>query len=291
MPTVYIDLLFLLNFLMNTVTLFSTSLFLGRNLSLIRLSSASTLLALYSTAVFFPPLSFLFSALLKLIVLTLVFPAKKPSVIAKNTLVFFVINAIFGGIIYALIFVTDFGTRVGATVSNGEVYLNISASSLLLSLIPAYLCVYVISHIRRQALKDSIRTAAVTLLFKNKKITLKGFADTGCNLCDPLTKEPAVIISNSAAKRLLPPDFFKAITLGIPVNLRDYIGKYRILPFSTVSDTDGILHAFVPDALTIDGKTINKPLVAIAKLPICENSQFDVLFNPDIIQEPEAITV
>lgn len=287
MPTVYIDLLFLLNFLMNTVTLFTASLFLGRNITLPRLSASAAILALYSSIMFFPALKLLFSVLFKGIILTvsvwLAFPSKKLSVIIKNTVLFFAVNAIFGGIIYALIFATDFGVRIGAAVSNGEIYLNISASSLLLALIPAYGIAYLVMHIRRQTLKTASNISDVQIQFKDRKIKIKGFADTGCFICDPISKAKSIIISKSAAKKLLPADFFEALTLGIPVNLREYASKYRIIPYSTISEPHGILHAFVPDSLMLNGQAANKILVAVAKFPLCENSRFDALFNPDIL--------
>ena len=190
MPIVYIDLLFLINFLFDTTVLYCTSLFLKRTISLLRLCITATILALYSTVMFFPQIHLLYSLAGKILILLIsvriAFPIQNFVTHLKNTAVFFSINSVFGGVMYALIFATDFGTTVGAAVSNGEIYLNIRASTIFLSAIPAFSAALVISHIRKQNEKLASRLSNIKIEFNGKTASGKCFADTGCNLCEPL---------------------------------------------------------------------------------------------------------
>lgn len=276
MPAVYIDLLFLINFLFDASILFCTSLFLKRTISIPRLCITAAILALYSTIMFFPQIHLFYSLAGKILILlisvSLAFPVHNFIIHLKNTAVFFSINSIFGGVMYALIFATDFGTKVGAAVSNGEIYLNIRASTIFLSAIPAFSAALVISHIRKQNERLASRLSNIKIEFNGKTVSGKCFADTGCNLCEPLSGKAAVIISHNLAKKLLgynnsfPPD------------------RFCILPYTTIGEKSGMLSGFHPNNIEIDGVAVNAVL-AIAKHQLCVNQQYDAIFNPDILSE------
>lgn len=281
MPVVYIDLLFLINFLLDAAVLYCTSLFLKRTISILRLTITSAILALYSTVMFFPEIQFLYSVLGKALILLfsvrMAFPVRSLTVHLKNTAVFFSVNAVFGGVIYALIFATDFGTTVGAAVSNGEIYLNLRASTLFLSAIPAFSASLVISHIRKQNDRLAVRLASIKIEFNGKTLSGNAFADTGCCLCEPVTGRSAIIISHNFAKRLLGDIALSLQSTCLP-------DKFCVLPYSTIGENSGILTGFFPDFVEIDGTAVNA-VVAIAKYQLCADQQYDAIFNPDTLNE------
>ncbi len=291
MPVVYIDLLFLMNFLMNTVTLCCTSMFLKRPASLIRTALAAAILAVYSSIMFFPNLGVIYSLAGKILILLLsvriAFPAKSWGTLAKNTLLFFAVNAVFGGIMFTLIFATDFGTKVGATVSNGEIYLNIPASAIILSIIPAYCAAFVISFIRRQNIKQNIHLAVMEIIFGAKKIKTSAFADTGCKLCDITQRRSVVIINKSCAKKLLPDKLFASVNNGITSGLSEHQGRIFVLPYSTIDKESGVLYGFEADKLIINDTEIKNCVIAVAKYPLCDNGQYNAIFNPDILLDTD----
>ncbi len=270
-PIVYIDMLFLLNFLMDSVTLYATALFLRKPLAVWRMTLSAAIAALYSCVMFFPQLSFMYSLLLKAVFLfaisTMAFPSRIPSVILKNGVVFFGVNTVFGGIMLALIFATDFGRILGAAVSNGEIYLNISFELLIISTLLAYTVVYIISYIKKQNIQNAKVTARLTIYFAGKEVTVSALCDTGCTLCDPISGAPAVVISPKIARELLPQ--------GHPET------KYRPLPFVTVDNAKGILDGFIPDKLTVDGNEITHSVIGISKTDM---DTFSAIFNPELIE-------
>lgn len=281
MPVVYIDLLFLINFLLDTAVLYCTSLFLKRTISIPRLCVTSAILALYSTVMFFPQIRLFYSLLGKILILLisvrLAFPVQNFVTHLKNTAVFFSINAVFGGVMYALIFATDFGTKVGAAVSNGEIYLNIRASTIFLSAIPAFSAALVISHIRRQSKRLAPNLSSIKIEFNGKTLSGNCFADTGCNLREPISGRSAVVFSQSFAKKLLGDTDISSNSLFPP-------DRFCILPYTTIGEKSGVLSGFLPDRIEIDGTVVNA-VVAIAKHQLCSNHQYDAIFNPDILCE------
>ncbi len=270
-PIVYIDMLFLLNFLMDSVMIYTASVFLKKNLTVFRMLISSTVAALYSTVMFFPQLSFMHSLLIKTVFLfvisSIAFPFGTPADILKNGIVFFCVNTVFGGIILALIFATDFGVMLGAAVSNGEIYINISFELLLISTLLAYTVIYIISYIKKQNLQNSIHSAVITIHFEKKHVTVSALCDTGCTLCDPISGAPAVIISSEIAKKLLPKTYCET--------------KYRPLPFTTIDNSKGILDGFIPDKLIVDDKEIIHSVVGISKNNL---DTYSAIFNPYILE-------
>ncbi len=275
-PVVYIDMLFLLNLLMDSVILFATSVFLKKELHIIRISIAAIMGAAYSSFMFFPQLSIIYTAVFKVIFLFLTvwiaFPGTTGKELLKNAVVFFSVSLIFGGIMFTLIFTTDFGTTVGTVVSNGEIYFDVGYGTLLTSAVAAYVIIYIISYIKKENARLDKITVDTEIFFNGKSVKTKAMCDTGCSLADPITGTPAIIISPRLAGQLLPKD--------IPLN--SFGDKYRVLPFSTVDNQKGIMHGFVPDKVIIQSNEAVKAVVGISRV---EMSEIPAILNCDILKQ------
>ncbi len=295
-PIVYIDMLFFINLVMNTFTLYTTHLLLKREVSLLRLFLSAGVLSLYSCLIFFPEVKFLFSILMKIIVLGIcsfiAFPSKHYILAIKNTITFFSVSMVYGGTMFFLIFATDFGTRVGAVVSNGEIYLDIKTSTLMIAAAFSYAFVYVVSYVKKIASFQAENLFKMKISAQGKTISIKAFGDTGCNLMEPITKKPAIIITKEVAEKIVPKDILKLIEdkKDIEILKEDPIKLY-ILPFSTLGDKKGILYGFSPKEVFINGARIENSVIAISEGPICMNFEFDAIFNPSILKERESIYV
>lgn len=272
-PVVYIDMLFLLNFLMNTVTVYLTSVFLRKSIHIARLCITAAVCALYSLVMFFPQLSILYSVLFKVIfwvtTAELAFPERTFNAMLKNSLAFLASNLICGGAVFMLIFATDFGTATGSAVSNGEIYINIGFGTLLAASILAYITVFIISLIKKQNFYKENCSLSVTVFLDGKSAELSVLCDTGCNLCDPISGTPVLIISPQIAKQLG--------TDKLPAH------RYRFIPFSTIDGKKSFMTGFMPDKIVINKDSVYRPTIAIAEGNL---KDYDGILNPDLIQLP-----
>ena len=289
-PVLYIDMLFLFNLFMNSITVFMTSLLLKKHLSALRVLGVSAFLALYSSFMFFPDISILYSVLGKAFILTLssvmAFGKSRKLEVLKNAFVFFSVSAGLGGIILALIFTTSFGTAVGSIVSNGEIYLNIKASLFLFAIAICYAFIYTISFIKKQALVKDSNIVKGEITFFSKSVHFWGFRDTGCQLLDPVSGYGALIIGPRLSKKLLPHHILKSIKNSPDLSkLGEFSSRYRILPFYTIDKKDGFLHGFIPCKVVINGIIIKKCVVAISDFELSQNLEFDAIFNPMLTQD------
>ena len=274
-PIVYVDILFLLNFFVNTITIYISFILTRRDLKLWRLILSAAFLSLYACIIFFPKISFIYSVFGKTFALgtacLMAYPTKSLLMLAKNTLVLFLSTAVLGGIVFALIFATNFGTAVKSAVSNGEFYLNIDASTLLISIILAYFSVYIIAEIKKAAQIRSHQIFDIKITFQDAEIIIKGFLDTGCTLCEPLSNTPAVIVNQSVADKLF-------------IN-QNIINKCRVIPYSTIDNQKGFLSGIFPDRVEINGVEIKKCIIAVSKQNLCTDDSFDAIFGTEIYNE------
>ena len=284
-PVVYLDMLFLMNFFMDTLILLGTAFLIKKALCLWRIALASSLSALYSTVMFFPQIAFLYSILFKAVFLFfsvwIAFPAGTIKALLKNALMFFASNLIFGGIMFFLIFATDFGTAMNTFVSNGEIYFDISSKSLVFSIILAYLVIYAISFIKKQNIVASRRQVDLAITFDNKTVTFKALCDTGCTLCDPISGFPAIILSPTIAKQLFSKELLTAIRKNtIPAG---YETRLRVLPFSTIDTRLEIMYGIIPDKIFLDSREIKRAIIAISTTDFKKKSGFSGILNPQIL--------
>ncbi len=289
-PIIYLDLLFLLNFLMDSIIIYSASLILKRRLHPLHLALAASVAALYSSAMFFPQLSVLYSLSAKVffwgLIAVIAFPTKSVLIFFKNSLILCAVSAIFAGISFMLIFATSFGTSVGAAVSNGEIYININASTLTISTILAYSTFYVMSFTNKKNTTREKQIFSAKIFFFNNSLSIRALLDTGCELTDPLCGKAVLILDKTLSKKLLPTVFFNALEYEFIDDLPyDLVKRYRILPYSTINNLKGSMHAFVADKLILDDKIIPSAIIGLSPNKLCDNYEFDAIFNPEILTE------
>ncbi len=291
-PVVYVDMLFLINFLMDSIIIFAASLILKRRLSISALAAAAAVSALYSAVMFFPQLPFLGSALFKtafmLLPCRIAFPCRRITQLLKNTAVCFGVYAVFGGIAFALIFLSDFGTAIGAAVSNGEIYISIPPAVLAVSTLAAYLTVYLLSRVCKRNMQLDTLIFGIEITLGEKSAVMRAFSDTGCTLTEPFSGKPVIITNSETAEKLLPDGVLwdSERGFGIPED-SDFAERVRTLPFRTVGTTDGIMHGFMTDSASARGITVFGTVVGISPFPLCENAEYDAILNPEIFSTAE----
>ena len=118
------------------------------------------------------------------------------------------------------------------------------------------------------------RTEAVRIVLGQRAAELTALRDTGNSLCDPLTGAPVLVTDGAALQALflpplpsLPPDGTEAFRrLSAREELR---GRLRLVPYSAVGTARGMLIAFRPDRVEVDGEETGH-LVALSPTPVGE---------------------
>lgn len=277
--TVYADILFLINFIINIILLKITSLFMKAKPSALRLALSSTVGSMYAVFMFFPKISFLyifpFKLAVSVIMIKIIFPKAKAVKITKSTAIFYLVSFTFAGILLSLIYFGSISKNFSPKVHNGIFYFDISLTKLLLASAICYLVLSFGGTIYKRNKIMGIRRLSIAL--SGRICEMAALSDTGNLLKDPISKAPVIVAEKRYILNLFPD--------GIPdiENLNAGNIRLRLIPFSSLGNRDGMLTGFVPDEVCIDGRKTQNVIVAISPHALSDCDEYNALFNPNIL--------
>ena len=249
--TVYLDLLFAVNFCMDFQCLFLTARLLHRPFPLKRALISSALGAMYACAALFLSvngvLAFLLDLFVGLLMCALVFLSqekKKWRFLIPFGLYFGVCAAV-GGVMSAVSALFSRLEYVPESNSGSSVsFFALALAGGLATFLWGRLC-------QRRAKNKCVQ---LHLEYGGKALDVEAFVDTANHLCDPLGGRPVVVIDRMVARELLPGMLLDAAERGmaglslLPPTLAR---RVRMIPAATVTGR-GILLAIAPDKATLD---------------------------------------
>lgn len=280
--SVYIDILFFVNFMINTVILMASAALMKIKYSPARILLGAALGAVYACVIFFPKLGFLYTlgarAAVAAAICTAAFAPKSVRQCVKQAAVFYATTAVFGLVTLALLYFTDIGIKLGGVISNGVFYFNIPLRFLLVSCALSYAA---ITLVQRFLKKSGVRSfAPVTLVVGTKSVELNALIDTGNLLKDPLSGKSVMIAEASSVAPLFDFDIANLADAGDVSHLP---AGFRLVPFSSVGRKNGILTAFVPDRVIIENSEHTDIITAICKDALSASRDYDALLSPEAL--------
>lgn len=247
---------------------------------------ASVIGALYACLMFFPNLKSLYSMLCKfafsLVIIVTAFKTDKIILYIKAVLVFYLSSFLLGGITLAMMYLTNASYALGAVVKNGIFYFNIPWYILFASAFVSYILVkYAVSIYNTN---KNMNYKRVEVYVGKKSTHLTCLVDTGNFLTDPITKEPVIIAELSAVKDVIPKNMYDMLNNGYDfesITSFEEI-KIRIIPFSSLGNTNGMLIGFKPDYLIVNGKSLDKAVIGVYNNHLSANHDYNALIGANI---------
>ncbi|KAB7707977.1 sigma-E processing peptidase SpoIIGA [Bacillus aerolatus] len=122
---------------------------------------------------------------------------------------------------------------------------------------------------------------------------LKGLVDTGNQLHDPISKAPVMFISIIGLEEQLPDEIVKAadnpdILLFQDEQLpEEWLEKMRLIPAKSVGKAHQLLPAFKPDQIEVSNGTkkaaVPKALVSFTSMNLSSDEQFSCILHPKMV--------
>lgn len=252
METIYIDRLFVLNFIIDYLILIGTARICGLFIRRLRCAISAAFGALYAVFSIVIGGDMLSGAAMKLLsgVLMSLIAFYGEKKLLRCTLVFFAVSALFGGAIWAM-----------SMQSDGKLYLPLSFPTLIISFALIYAVMSLI--FRRSIGSRDKRISKLRIKHCGKSLELLALRDSGNSLFDPISGAGAVIISPESANVLLLPSDWSKPTEAVLSN-----SGMRLIPYSAVGTEAGLMVAFRPDALELDGRVRDDLIVAVSPVAI-----------------------
>ena len=241
--TIYLDIVFLENALMNYIILYATGFVQKRKMKNFKLIISSVLGALYAIISYLKIIliySTLFmKILLSVIMIYVAFNNENAKQLLKNLLLFYLASFVIGGCALAMLYMIS-PKRV--SFQNGVLVGTYPMKiTLIAGLVGFFIIQYSFSLNKRQMkIKDLL--CELEIVVNNKKVKMKGYIDSGNTLKDPISKKPVIIVEKEVMQEIV--DVNKLV--GGDENL-----KIRLIPFKSIGKQNGMLIGIRPEYVKI----------------------------------------
>ncbi|GAX90997.1 sigma-E processing peptidase SpoIIGA [Effusibacillus lacus] len=308
MYVLYIDVVWIVNFLMDAVILSFAAWMANRRVRVWRIVAGSALGACYALFLFVPEVSqpamslaakFLFSCLMVLI-------AYRPRHVIgflRDLGLFYLASFVVGGAVFALNYMIS-DTRVlgGMVLISGAALwnLNIGFLTLMLSALTLYLIGKAVwQRIEKQRNREA-HLCRVRIEVDGIRTEMTGLIDTGNALTDPISGLPVAVVEWQALVSVLPfslQEVYKAnrdATLALgdsPLEPR-WQSRLQIVPYRGVGGAVGMLLGFRPCEFVILSETGSlqpvKLIVAVNPKPLSTDQTYQAILPPACMSETDS---
>ena len=249
MPIIYVDVLIAVNWVVDDMILSATACVLHMPLAKKRLLFAGLLGGVSGLLILLPPFSVALSLLIKLISACLLtffaFPWRGIKSFAKTTTVFFIIAALFAGILSGIWLHTSGEMFL---VRNGIVYFSISPLWIALFAGISYGVVRMYDRLTR---KNAPQNCEYILRIENngKYCTCRALYDTGLHLNEPFSGRPVIVVERTVIEALEDTSLCSCLQFHDTLSSERSQG-IRLIPYHTL-ENKGLLPAFLPKTVTV----------------------------------------
>lgn len=269
--TIYIDLIFFENIIMNLIIIYATSLIVKSKVKIIRLILSATIGAIYSIALYITNMKIytsIFSKfVLSIVMMYVAFKPQKVKKLCKQTIIFYLTSFIFGGVaLYLVYYLKPEEILIKNGMYVGEYVLKV----IILGAIFACIIVKISINLIKSKIKCSY--CKITIKLNEKEITTQAMIDTGNLVKEPITNAPVVIVESSLLEGIIPREILKNLDnilcgnlSNISQELQDiYISKLRCIPFSSLGKENGMLVGIKASEIIVENEDeikVNKNIV------------------------------
>lgn len=294
--TIYIDVVFLENLVMNSIILIASGIILKKKLKWIGILLASSLGAVYTIIGYISVLEIYSNLVLKVILsILIIYIAFNPQTVKqlwKDVLIFYLTSFVFGGVAFALIYVVK---PQDILMKNGLFLGTYPLKTVLLAAIVAFIILIAAFAIVKTKFSKKDMFCEVEVELNNKKIKTRAMIDTGNLLKEPITNTPVIVLEHTLLYECVPKeilDNLESILGGelvkIPEEIRnEYISRLKLIPFASLGKQNGMLVGIKADSLKIiqdDQEKENKNvIIGIYNKSLTKRGEYRALIGMDLI--------
>ncbi len=271
---VYLDVFFMINFIMDYMIILITSRIAKVKKKRIRQLAGAGCGALYSVIVIKPLTNHLFkitlvNILIAAVMVLISFGFTSASVYIKNVFLLFVVSFTMSGIINYLYYSTVIGKYV-RNVLSGNSNKVVNARKFILVSVLAYILLSAIVRIIFSVRKDMELYYDVKITFRGKSVVVRGLYDTGNGLTEPVNGKMVHIAEYKILKPLLEGD----------EKAKENI---YVIPFHSIGEEDGIMYGIRMDEMVIlvddEPKFLYNPIIGIYTGNVSKRGNYSVILN------------
>ena len=294
--TIYIDIIFLENLIMNSIILYATSIILKIKPKTIRIIASSTIGSIYSIIIYVTEIaiytSVISKAILAVIMVYVAFYPQNIKKMCKQIAIFYLTSFVFGGVtLYLIYYIKPQEIFIKNGMFVGKYVLKI----IMLGAIIAFITIKISLKIIKTKITSKDMYCKIKFKLNEKLIETKAMIDTGNLAKEPITNTPVVIVESSLLENVLPSQILNNLEKILCGDLSQiskemqekYISKLRCIPFSSLGKQNGMLLGIRADEIEVETdeekKTSKNIIIGIYDKSLTKRGEYRALIGMELI--------
>ena len=254
--TVYVDIVFIENVLINYIILLATSLISKNKIKYVSILLSSIIGGLYAILNYILPMNVLenifFKIFLSFVMIKIAFIELKLKKLLICLVMFYLTSFTFGGTAFMLLFLISPEKLI---YRNGVFTGTYPIKITLIGGIVGFLIIFIVSKIIKNRFNSSDLLCELEIFYNGKSKKIKTMLDTGNLLKEPISNQDVIIVEKESLYDIFNNELLEninSITKGKWLNdsnIHSY--KIKIIPFSSLGNDNGLLIGFKPDYIKI----------------------------------------
>lgn len=291
--TLYVDIIFLENIIMNSIILLATAIIMKAQIKIWRILVSSIIGSIYAIIIYVSNIEIYSNIFLKLFLsVVIVYISFKPpnmKSLSKHIVIFYLTSFTFGGVAFALLY---FVSPQDILYQDGVFIGTYPIKMILTGGILGFIIITLSFKNIKGRLSHKDMYCSLKICSGNKELELIAIVDTGNFLRDPITKMPVVVIENEKLVEVFPGSILNNVTNiinGKDVDLGEYSSKIRVIPFKSLGKENGLLLGIKIDEIEAEYQDIQYKhkdvIVGIYNGRLSRTGKYAGLVGVDIISE------
>ena len=296
--TIYIDIVFIENVIMNYIIIIATGLVVKSEIKHLRILLSSVIGAVYTVITYISKLEVYSNVVLKFILsIVIVYVAYNPQTMKrmwKELLFFYLTSFLFGGVAFAFIY---FLKPQDILMKNGMFLGTYPLKTVFISAIIAYIIIITSFKLIKNKISKKNIYCKLRLCLNKKTIETTAMIDTGNLLKEPISNTPVIVVERSILYDVLPKEILNNIEeiIGgdfqkIPEDVQSkYRSKLKLIPFSSLGKEHGMLLGIKPEYIELlreeDGEIEKKRkeniIIGIYNKSLTRNGEYKALVGTE----------
>ena len=290
--TIYLDIIFLENFILNLIILYAVGIETKAKMKHIKIILASIIGSLYAIVTYTIKNWFINSILMKfilsIIMIYIAFETKNYKELIKKTIFFYFTSFAFGGGALAVIYMVN---AKKISIQNGIILGKYTLFTIAIGVTLAFIVTIISFKLIKNKIskKDLIRN--ITIKINNKFIKVKAMIDTGNFLKEPITNIPVIVVEDRLLKNVIDEEILDNIEniLGGDLNhiseitKNEYMSKMRVIPFTSLGKQHGMLLGIKAQEVIIEEnnetRKLNKVIIGLYNRKLNKKNEYQALIG------------
>lgn len=293
--TVYIDLIFFENLIMNSIIIYATAILLKIKPKIWRVLISSSIGGTYAIVIYISKFKIYESIILKIILsIIMVYIAFNPQNMKKlwkQVLIFYLTSFVFGGAaLYLIYFIKPQNILIKNGLFAGEYVLKV----ILLGAIMGLVIIKVSIKIIKTKIRPKDMYCRIKIKLNGKEVQTNAMIDTGNLVKEPITNIPVIIVERSLLYEILPKEILNNLGEILEGNFNSvseeiqnqYVSKMRWLPYKSLGKENGMLLGIRVDGVEIekeDTNKIDKVIIGIYDKSLTKRGEYRALVGMDMM--------